>query len=79
MGDTITDEICHSCHNKVWVNLGNFEDCTVQDYEGFICPYCKAENHFEGADEIHQDSGDDPDDFHLAEGHKTPNEAAGLF
>ena len=72
----IIDEKCKDCGERVWVNLGDFEDITKQDYDGFICPYCGGETHFPEVDEMYEDMEDE--EMNITKGHKTPNEAAGI-
>lgn len=35
---------CNLCHENNWVYLGDPEDCTLPDVEGFVCWSCKHKN-----------------------------------
>jgi DNA-directed RNA polymerase subunit RPC12/RpoP len=75
-GYNITDEACSKCGKQVWINLGNFQNMNVDDVEGFTCPYCGAETHFEGVDEMYQEMEESIENVCIGKGYKTPNEAA---
>lgn len=47
-------DYCSSCKIKLEINLGDFEDLTVEDVIGFKCPACNTITLFEGIEEYYK-------------------------
>lgn len=43
---------CPKCKKHFYIPLGDFQDMTVEDITGAICPYCGHKYLFEGVDLI---------------------------
>ena len=60
----ILNEPCEACHATNYVDLGDMEDVTGVDYEGFQCWSCNKQNLFEGWEDMLAVSGC----LHIAKG-----------
>jgi hypothetical protein len=73
---SIYDIKCPNCKKAVWFNNGNESDLTTPDVEALSCPFCQTCFWLDPDDDMFREDRK-PEDC-AEEGHKTPNEAAGL-
>jgi len=70
---SVHNSFCPHCEKEVWWNNGDESDLTVSDVIALKCPWCfKA---FWLTEEDREEGS--PEDY-AEDGHKAPNEAAGL-
>lgn len=79
--ETIIGIPCPACQKLIWINEGNTQDMTVGDSDGAICPWCNNKFTYDelpSPEELGYEKDKTIDDYDLAKGYKTPNEAAGI-
>lgn len=75
MGYTWAEENCSKCGKINWISLGDTDDCTGQEYDGYKCWNCGKVQYWEGmsleevkAEFMYEHDGD----LNIADGFEKP-------